>query len=247
MIIGIIPARGGSVGIPRKNLRPVGEISLVNRAVLFGLDVCDLVAVTSDDEEIIATAVSTGAIGVKRPVEISTGTASSESAIAHALEFLTEETKLKKLFNSEPNPVVGFIQATSPFQERDAFTSGAALIQELGPEFSTFSAVEDYSFLWEQLPNETWSPRNHNKSHRTMRQDLSPTVKETGGFYQFRMQTFLKSGSRFSEQVVPLLVDPRYAIDIDTEQDLQWADFLAPTADPNLSFLTNKKEEKNAN
>jgi len=247
VIIGIIPARGGSVGIPRKNLRSVGEFSLVMRAVLFGLEVCDIVAVTSDDEEIIAQAISTGAIGVKRPPELSTSTASSEAAIQHTLGFLFEKPDLAVLLRSDPNPIIGFIQATSPFQECDSFAAGVALLQERGSDYSTFSAVEDHSFLWEQQSNETWSPKGHDKSFRTMRQDLHPTVKETGGFYQFKLDAFLATGSRFSQYVHPILVDPRYALDVDTEDDLEWANFLSITIDTKLTFLANEGEEPNAN
>ena len=84
-VVAIIPARGGSKGVPRKNLRRVGGVPLIERAVRTAseTDSIDLVVVSTDDDEIAAVSEAAGARVVRRPADISGDTASSESAILH--------------------------------------------------------------------------------------------------------------------------------------------------------------------
>ena len=86
----IIPARGGSKGIPGKNLRPVAGAPLVAHAIRAarGAPSVDRVIVSTDADAIAAAARAAGAEVVRRPADISGDTASSESALLHALEFL---------------------------------------------------------------------------------------------------------------------------------------------------------------
>ncbi|TPW94057.1 acylneuraminate cytidylyltransferase family protein, partial [Schumannella luteola] len=108
-VVAIIPARGGSRGVPSKNLRRVGGVPLVARAVESALAVAaiDRVVVSTDDPEIAEVARARGADVVDRPAELAGDTASSESAIDHTLETLAE--------HGIEVGVVVFIQATSPF------------------------------------------------------------------------------------------------------------------------------------
>ncbi|CAN5830296.1 hypothetical protein BH24ACT6_BH24ACT6_14640 [soil metagenome] len=91
-VIAVIPARGGSKGIPHKNLREVGGRPLLARAV----DTCvarpaiDLVVVSTDDDAIAGTARAAGAEIVERPAELSGAAATSESALLHALTALRD-------------------------------------------------------------------------------------------------------------------------------------------------------------
>ena len=91
-MVAIIPARGGSKGIPRKNLKLVGGLPLIARAILSCKQVAEIdqVWVSTDDEEIASVALSFGAQVVNRPLEISGDTASSESALLHGLDVLAE-------------------------------------------------------------------------------------------------------------------------------------------------------------
>ncbi|WP_235018115.1 cytidylyltransferase domain-containing protein, partial [Thermomonospora echinospora] len=86
----VIPARGGSKGIPRKNLAPVGGRPLVVRAVDAAVAAphVDVVVVSTDDAEIAGVAAAAGARIVTRPADLSGDTASSESALLHALDEL---------------------------------------------------------------------------------------------------------------------------------------------------------------
>ena len=120
--IAIIPARGGSKGVPGKNLRRVGGRSLVERAV----DACraarlvHTIYVSTDDVEIAARAEAAGAKVIMRPVELASDTASSESALLHALHQLL-------MVGEEPEVLV-FVQCTSPFIAPDDLDRGIELI-----------------------------------------------------------------------------------------------------------------------
>lgn len=92
--VAIIPARGGSQGVPGKNLRPIGGIPLVARAVRAcrAAKRIDAIFVTTDDAAIAAAARAAGAEIIDRPAELAGHTASSESALLHGLDDLAGST-----------------------------------------------------------------------------------------------------------------------------------------------------------
>ncbi|MDR2998268.1 MAG: acylneuraminate cytidylyltransferase family protein, partial [Microbacterium sp.] len=139
LTVAIIPARGGSKGVPGKNLRRVGGVPLVERAVRAAASAVDLVVVSTDDEAIAAVARDAGARVVERPAELSGDEATSESALLHALDVL-EGDGLRI-------GTVAFVQATSPFIPAEGIAEAVALI-EGGTYDSVFSAYETYGFLW---------------------------------------------------------------------------------------------------
>jgi CMP-N-acetylneuraminic acid synthetase len=108
-VCAIVPARGGSKGVPRKNLRTVGGVPLVARAVhtLLSSATIGAVVVSTDDPQIAAVASRAGALVVERPLDLAGDAASSESALEHALAYLAAQDVV-------PDVTV-FLQATSPF------------------------------------------------------------------------------------------------------------------------------------
>ena len=84
-VLAVIPARGGSKGVPGKNLAPVGGVPLVARAIRAAQSsgLVDAVAVSTDDHRIAAVAASEGAVVIRRPAELSGDQPSSESALLH--------------------------------------------------------------------------------------------------------------------------------------------------------------------
>ena len=107
--LAIIPARGGSKGIPKKNLQEVGGIPLIQRTINEAKKCLHVsrIVVTTDDDEIEELARSCNAITIKRPGEISGNTAKSEDALLHAIQ------ELGKLGPVEEK--IAFLQCTSPF------------------------------------------------------------------------------------------------------------------------------------
>ncbi|MEQ6898202.1 acylneuraminate cytidylyltransferase [Microbacterium sp. KR10-403] len=219
----IIPARGGSKGVPRKNLRPVGGVPLVARAVHAAQAAgIDLVVVSTDDDEIAAVAAEAGARIVPRPAEIAGDTATSESAVLHALDALATD--------GLDIDVVAFLQATSPFIPGEGLRDAVAAVRA-GRYDSVFSAFESYGFLWRQTADGTAEGVNHAASHRPRRQDREPHFLETGAFYVFDADGFRAARHRFFGRIGIAPVPERTAIEIDDPEQLAVASALAPLVD----------------
>ncbi len=217
----IIPARGGSKGVPRKNLRRVGGVPLIGRAIAAALaaDRIDRVVVSTDDDEITAVAEEWGAQVVRRPAEIAGDTASSESALLHALGVLGED--------GVDVGVIAFLQATSPFIDPRALDDGIRLVSE-GEFDSVFSAIETYGFLWRRESDGSADGLNHDKALRPRRQDREPHYLETGAFYVMDAAGFRSAAHRFFGRVGLVEVDESTAIEIDTLAELEIARAIAP-------------------
>ena len=214
-VVAVIPARAGSVGVPGKNLRRVGGLPLVTRAVRTALATAsvDRVVVSTDGLEIASVAAETGADVVMRPAALSTGSASSESAVVHALDVLRER-------GVRPSVVV-LMQATSPFTTPAELDAAVRRVRS-GESDSVFAAVPSHGFLWRLDAAGGASGVNHDASIRPMRQDLPPQFRETGAFYVLDAAGFARSGHRFFGRVGVAIVHDE--IDIDTERDLEIAD-----------------------
>ncbi len=228
--VAIIPARGGSKGIPQKNLQLVGGIPLIGRSIqaACGADSVDAVYVSTDDAEIAKTAASFGAQLITRPTEISGDEASSEAALVHALHTLEASGIHPK--------IVVFLQCTSPLTTSDAIDTVVCALQE-SPAISTaFSATKDHCFLWGIDANGLGYGINHDHTLlRKRRQDLLPRFRETGAIYAFRTQDFLRCQNRFCGAAKPVPLDLP-AVEVDTLQDLCLISALLEAQDSNLEY-----------
>jgi N-acylneuraminate cytidylyltransferase len=219
--IALIPARGGSKGIPGKNLQPVAGVPLVVRSVQAARSAECLggVWVSSDDQRIGQLADQAGASWLRRPGELAGDQASSETALIHALQQLAAQGPLPPLFV--------FLQCTSPF------TTGAqidAVVSALTASDANmaFSVVPWHGFLWRHDALGHGVGVNHDASQpRQRRQDLSPTYLETGAIYAIRTGVFLAAGSRFVPPTLPVPLEGM-APEIDTPEDLNLCESLAP-------------------
>ena len=215
MRILIIPARGGSKGIPRKNLKIVNGISLVERSIRVALKSrVDQVIVSTEDKEISEVANKYGVILHNRSVENSGDSASTESVILEVIE--------KFESNWPSSTVVGFIQATSPFISIETINECFGLAEK---GYSSFSAKYFQGFTWEKL--EKWTPINHPIEFRPRRQDLNDKVVETGAIYCFPLKQFKEKNYRFCSEPKPVMVNSITGIEIDDISELELANLLA--------------------
>lgn len=229
-IIAVIPARGGSKGIPGKNLKKIAGRSLIQRTIesLMATGLVDDVYVSSDSEEILNEAIRFGAKAIKRPEELSGDQASSESALLHALKSSGEDSK---------SDLLVFCQATSPFIETADLKEAISKVSREEADV-VFSATESHAFLWRKTDEEMVGI-NHDKSIRLRRQEMEPEFRETGAFYVMKTQGFIESKHRFFGRVDCQVTDSRFAIDIDESADLELARMLAKneTTIPDLSKI----------
>ena len=226
--VAIIPARGGSKGLPGKNVMRVGGIPLVARAVAAARAARTVgrVVVTTDDGEIARVAREAGASVVQRPADLAGDTASSESALLHALDALQGSGR-------DEASVTLFIQATSPFIEPDDLDAAVAAVAT-GDADSVFAAVPSHAFIWRDEEGRNSRGAfgvNHDAGVRLRRQDRPAEFRETGAFYAMRTSGFREARHRFFGRIAVHLVPDLHGVEIDTAADLVVAQALANLID----------------
>ncbi|MEV0389467.1 N-acetylneuraminate synthase family protein [Nonomuraea sp. NPDC050643] len=216
-VLAVVPARGGSAGVPLKNLALVGGVPLVTRAVRASLraELVDQVVVSTDHDGIAETARQAGAIVVQRPEELSGATASSESAVLHALDTLGEDPE-----------VVVLVQCTSAFIDPENLSAAVRMVLD-GEADSVVSGLPTHEFLWTAAGGGI----NHDPAVRQRRQDREPQFRENGAFYVMRTAGLRAHGHRFFGEVAVQPVPAQHAMEIDNPEDLELVRALAPFVD----------------
>ncbi|HEV7623537.1 MAG TPA: acylneuraminate cytidylyltransferase [Amnibacterium sp.] len=223
-IVALIPARGGSKGVPGKNVARIGGVPLVARAVAAALAAgFEDVRVTTDDAAVAEVAAAAGAGIVERPAELAGDTASSESALLHALDVLEAQGLAPR--------AVAFLQATSPFLEPAALRRAADRVLG-GSADSVLAAFETYAFLWRVDDEGAAVAVNHDAAFRPRRQDRQPHYQETGAFYVLRTDLFRQHRHRFFGRIALEPVSESRALEVDSAEQLELARGLAPLLDP---------------
>ena len=222
-VLAIIPARGGSKRIPRKNLKPFCGKPMIAYAMeaARSAGVFDAVVVSTDDEEIAAEAVRNGAEApFRRPAELADDHTPTLPVIAHAIRWWEE--------HRGPLDLVCCIYATAPFLQPRYLREGLALLQAHPAAEFAFS-VTSYAFpIFRALktnPNGTvgmlWPEHELTRS-----QDLPQAWHDAGQFYWGRKAAFLSRLGVFSACSYPVLL-PRYLVqDIDTPEDWDRAELM---------------------
>ena len=206
--IALIPLRGGSKGIPRKNLKKINGIPLCSYAINAALKAERIheVWVSSDDQEII-NFVDHNFPNVKirvRPAEFATDTASTESVILDLIN--------SNQFN--PNDQLILIQATSPLVSSKDLD--AALLQLFKSEMNSLvSGVEFKRFLWKNNGN----PLNYDLYKRPRRQDFEGLFLENGAFYISNVETILRTKNRIEMPAQLFIMSDESGYEIDEVSD----------------------------
>jgi len=225
MNVAIIPARGGSKGLPRKNVLPLAgkplivwsiEQALASRRV-------DRVIVSTDDEEIGRVSELAGAEVVYRPADISGDEASSESALRHVLDTLAERRE-------SPDNVV-FLQCTSPIRPPgcidQAFEEYASKEAD-----SLLSVTQCHRFFWKLSDDGYGEPQNYNPLSRPRRQEMDNAYQENGSIYIFSRAMFDQSGSRLGGKIALYVMEDRTSYEIDSPMDFVIVELLMKQAGP---------------
>lgn len=221
-ILGIVPARGGSKGIPRKNLedvcgRPLVAWSIKSGQQLLATGVLARCIVSTDDEEIAAVARAHGAdVPFLRPAEAATDSAKAIAYVLHALNTL-EPT-------DGPYDAVMILQPTSPRRDHVAIAKAVARLTVSDANSLISCYQEDYInelVMYEDDGNGRIRPRHpdHNKGVR--RQEHGSTMVRNGAVYVTRVPYLLSTGQLVCDHPVLLRMEKIDSIDVDTPDDLE--------------------------
>ncbi|MCC5476645.1 cytidylyltransferase domain-containing protein [Streptomyces sp. NPDC059680] len=226
-VLAVIPARGGSKGVPAKNLAPVGGVPLVARAVreCRATRLVTDVVVSTDDQAIAAAAREAGAEVVLRPAAIAGDTATSEAAVLHAMD-------AHEALHGATVDVVLLVQCTSPFIVREDIDGVAGAVVENGAD-TAVTVAPFHGFIWREADAESEGGVgvNHDKAYRPRRQDRPQDFLETGAAYAMDAAGFRKHQHRFFGRTELVRTDPARVLEIDDPHDLARARALAPLFD----------------
>jgi len=222
--LAVIPARGGSKGIPNKNIRILAGKPLIAHSIEQALrsKFINKVIVSTDSPEISVISEQYGAEVIRRPDEISGDNASSEIALLHVLN------TLKQKDNYQPDILV-FLQCTSPLTiAEDIDGTITTLISENAD--TALSVAPFHYYLWrieEDARGKTNAIGiNHNKQVRPLRQEREPQYIETGAVYVMRTQGFLQTQHRFFGKTSLYVMPYSRRLEIDDPVDLKTAEVL---------------------
>ena len=215
----IILARGGSKGIPNKNLlcfagKPLLAWSIVQASEAESIDE---VYVSSDSAAILDVAEEYGARPIHRPDELATDTATSEAAWLHALDVMKAER------GTDPEAVV-CLQATSPLREPSDIDGAIRAFQTHGADSLFSDALLDDLCVWIEengvLMGKTFDPWN-----RGRRQDRQPLYLETGSIYVFKPQLLRETGNRLGGKIARYTMPYWKSFELDTLENVELCEY----------------------
>jgi N-acylneuraminate cytidylyltransferase len=218
--VAIIPARGGSKRIPRKNVKLFAGLPMIAHSIRAAkqAQLFDRIMVSTDDDEIMDVARGEGAeVPFRRPPELATDFAGTDAVLRHALQWLREEGVAARYFCC--------IYATAPFIQPDAIRRGLATLT--GSSATTAFSVTTYPYpiaralkLRSDGRVEMCWPENFAKRS----QDFAECYHDAGQFYWGDADKYLRDGRLFSSDSVPVIIPRQFVQDIDTLEDWEMAE-----------------------
>lgn len=220
--LAIIPARGGSKRIPRKNIRRFHGKPLIAWSIHAALeaDIFDAVLVTTDDEEIASIAEKEGAVvPFLRPSQLSGDHAQTMPVLVHAIDWWQS--------NRHPFNYACCIYATAPFVRRENLSQAIQMLQDGDADFVLSVARFDYP-VQRSLRLDGFGMLNFAEpGNALMRsQDLEPRYHDAGQFFAGREDSFRHYEAALFGRCQPIVVPSDEAVDIDTEEDWRIAEKL---------------------
>ncbi|GCA52246.1 CMP-N,N'-diacetyllegionaminic acid synthase [Sinorhizobium sp. KGO-5] len=222
MNLGVIPARGGSKRIPRKNVKPFAGRPMIAWSIGAAIEsgCFDRLVVSTDDEEIAEISRQWGAeVPFLRPTELADDYATTTDVMRHAINWFTRSDRVPER--------VCCIYATAPFLRPDKLTEGLGLLENRGADFA-FS-ITSYAFPIQRAIRLTPERRVEMlmpEQFSTRSQDLEDVYHDAGQFYWGRGDAWLSGKPVFSSCATAVIL-PRYSVqDIDTPDDWLRAELM---------------------
>jgi CMP-N-acetylneuraminic acid synthetase len=212
-VLSIIPARGGSKGIPLKNLVQLNRKSLLYYTVTASLKskIINRTIVSTDNKMIGRSALKLGAEVVYRSKNLATNTTPLEPVVKHVLEYL------KKHEGYIPEIIV-ILQITSPLRTAKHI-DGALTLMKKQKYDSILSGFSTHTFLWKQS-KKTIVPLDYNPKKRPNRQNMYERLYENGAIFATKIKSFLTSKCRISGKIGFYKMPLENSHNIDSYDDL---------------------------
>lgn len=212
-VVAFIPARGGSKGVPKKNIKNIAGKPLIAWSIeqAIASKMIDRVIVSTDCPDIANVAKEYGAeVPFLRPVSISGDSASTESAMLHCCEYLKDNDELPEKFV--------LIQATSPIRSDGQFDQALTYFDEHGFD-SMLTVSTSHRFTWKNLD---FPSASYDFMNRPRRQDIKAEDQEfleTGSFYITKTNKLLETGNRLCGKIGLFEVPEDESFEIDSQID----------------------------
>lgn len=222
MRIAVIPARGGSKRIPRKNIKPFGGRPMISWSIAAAREseLFDRIIVSTDDDEIASISRGEGAdVPFMRPAELSDDNTGTIPVMAHAVAWLNAR--------GEVADEVCCIYATAPFIEAADLCHGLDVLRTSGADFA-FSVTSYAAPIQRALRLncdgrvEMFDPNHFNSRS----QDLEEAWHDAGQFYWGRREAWLSHRALFGTHAAAVVLSRHRVQDIDTQADWQRAELL---------------------
>jgi len=228
-VLAIIPARGGSKGIPRKNIKKLAGYPLIAYSIAIARQSSSVtrVVVSTDDEEIAGISRRFGAeTPFLRPPELAQDDTLDLPVFQHALNWLKENEKYM------PQAVV-HLRPTTPTRERNSVDRAVKMLFDhpnADSVRSITSTDQNPYKMWKIQPDGLMEPlipvEGMSESYNAPRQSLPSVYWHNGQIDVIRSETLLMKNSMSGNSILPILLDPMYSIDIDSLETWQYADWV---------------------
>jgi CMP-N,N'-diacetyllegionaminic acid synthase len=229
IITAIIPARGGSQGLPGKNIRLIGGRPLISWSIQQALDTAgvDSVVVSTDSPEIACIAEADGAyVPGLRPSKLAEDSTPTEPVLRHIVDILDAE-------GERPDAIV-LLQPTSPIRLPGSIGRALNLFNSTNAD-SLVSMVETHDFFWRLPEGENQSPvAEYDFRNRPRRQDMSQSdrrYKENGSIYIARTEILYSENNRLGGEIMGFVMDGVEGYEIDTVTDFTIVEALMRSVD----------------
>ena len=226
-VLYLIVARGGSKGLPGKNLRRIGGLSLVGfkAQAAKGAASCSRLIISTDSPEIQDEARRHGVeVPFTRPADLATDTATSASVVAHAVAWLEREEK-------RSYDAIMLLEPSSPFPSSAHFNAAVDLFRSRDAELvvGMRTAEPPSTFIGPRTPDDSIAPIVHkmNQAAGLRRQDQEPEWTMNGALYLFRWSAFKASGKIYGapEKCFGLAMDRWHSSEVESLEDFQLATY----------------------
>lgn len=227
-ILAIIPARGGSKRLPRKNILPLAKIPLLAHSIIAATN-CSLITdsiVTSEDPDICQLAKEMGVQVIHRPDELAGDTVSNEYVVEHAIKVFTQD-------NYFPDYIV-LLQPTSPLRTsahlhqclQNFLSSGMKSVMSI-------CQAEHHPGKYIQVVQGEVEPYTKLEDVEKRTQELEVVYRQNGAIYALRTTDFLSALKFYQPPCLPYVMNLEDSVDIDSKLDLLFCEFLLTSQNKN--------------